>query len=434
MSGEGRRSVWRIAFSFLVFAALIGGVAALVFRPEWLKPKVAEEHEKEVEPEVPVKVAPARRMALHRWVEAFGTVEPAVATADGKPAGGATLTSPVAGVITQVRCGPGQVVEQGAVLFQLDDRLAKAAEGQAAAVLESARAALARLRATPRPEQLALAQLGVDKARDGVDFAQKQFDRQKLLSSQEVAATKTMEAAAHDLAAAQNELRSAQGQLTLLKNSPTPEELTEATAKVTEAEKALAAAQVQHSMMQIRAPLRATVTRVMASPGEAADTTRALAQLVAMDRLVVNAAVPVGEASLIKVGQRAQVEPTPGQATVSLVGYDVDRKNNTVTVTVSLPAETPLRPGSFQRVKILVDERGDALAVPWKSVVRQEDGSSSVAVVHGEKAQRKTVTPGLREGDWVEIGGDAVKEGDQVVTDGAYGLPKEAKVHVGEEK
>jgi multidrug efflux pump subunit AcrA (membrane-fusion protein) len=67
-------------------------------------------------------------------------------------------------------------------------------------------------------------------------------------------------------------------------------------------------------------------------------------------------------------------------------------------------------------------------------VVRQEDGSSSVAVVHGEKAQRKTVTPGLREGDWVEIGGDAVKEGDQVVTDGAYGLPKEAKVHVGEEK
>jgi membrane fusion protein (multidrug efflux system) len=269
-----------------------------------------------------------------------------------------------------------------------------------------------------------------------------------------------LEAAAHDLAAAQNDLKSAQLQLALLKGTPTPEELAEATAKVAETEKALAAARAQRSMLLIRSPLRATVVRVMASAGESADPTKPLAQLIALDRLVLSAAVTPDQASLVKPGQAVRIfaeaessaatskpapatgpvtrattalaEPTDPDAKVANVGYDVDRKNNTVGVTIDFGPGAGVRPGEFLRATILVDQRRGALAVPWKSVMRGDDQSTWVAVVHDEKAHRVPVRAGLREGEWVEITGQGVAEGDPVVTDGAYGLPDDAKVSVQE--
>jgi membrane fusion protein (multidrug efflux system) len=459
--GSSRSGLFRAVFTTLVFAALVAGAAVLVLRPAWLNPRSEQEEEKEVEAEVPVKVGPATRMTLSRWVEAYGTVD-AAPVSEGHPAGGATVSSPVAGVIGEVLCSPGKTVEPGAVLFKLDERLAAAAEEQAAAAVESAKASLQRIRIGPRPEQVQLAQFAVEKATEGVAFAQKTFDRLKLLSGEQIAATKTLEAAAHDLASAQNDLKSAQLQLALLKSTPTPEELAEATAKAAETEKALATARAQRSMLLIRSPLRATVTRVMASAGESADPTKALAQLIALDRLVLNAAVTPDQASLVKPGQTVRIvaeaessaattksapatapatraaattapaEATEADAKVSLVGYDVDRKNNTVGVTIDLGPGAGVRPGEFLRARILVDQHRGALAVPWKSVVRGEDQSTSVAVVHDEKAHRVPVRVGLREGEWVEITGQGVTEGDLVVTDGAYGLPDDAKVSVQE--
>jgi len=42
----------------------------------------------------------------------------------------------------------------------------------------------------------------------------------------------------------------------------------------------------------------------------------------------------------------------------------------------------------------------------------------------------KEVRVGFREGDLVEIEGEELDEGDSVVTQGAYGLPGEAKVRI----
>jgi hypothetical protein len=42
----------------------------------------------------------------------------------------------------------------------------------------------------------------------------------------------------------------------------------------------------------------------------------------------------------------------------------------------------------------------------------------------------KEVKVGLRDGSLVEIDGDELDEGDVIVTQGAYGLPGEAKVHI----
>jgi len=50
--------------------------------------------------------------------------------------------------------------------------------------------------------------------------------------------------------------------------------------------------------------------------------------------------------------------------------------------------------------------------------------------VQGDKAVQKPVKAGAKDGPLIEVEGDGLKEGDTVVTVGAYGLPKETKVRV----
>jgi hypothetical protein len=40
------------------------------------------------------------------------------------------------------------------------------------------------------------------------------------------------------------------------------------------------------------------------------------------------------------------------------------------------------------------------------------------------------VKAGLRDGDLIEVDAEGLKEGDTIVTVGAYGLPKETKVKI----
>jgi multidrug efflux pump subunit AcrA (membrane-fusion protein) len=50
--------------------------------------------------------------------------------------------------------------------------------------------------------------------------------------------------------------------------------------------------------------------------------------------------------------------------------------------------------------------------------------------VAGNQATQIPVKTGLREGGLVEVEGAGLKEGDTVVTVGAYGLPEKTKIHV----
>ena len=100
-------------------------------------------------------------------------------------AGSANLASPAAGVAAKVLVRVGQQVHANDPVIQLDDRLAKAAEDQAVAALNQAQASLATLKATPRPDQLEIAQLGVNKAQSALEFAQSSSNRVKELAAEQ---------------------------------------------------------------------------------------------------------------------------------------------------------------------------------------------------------------------------------------------------------
>ena len=416
----------------LLLAILSGGVWVMRYRPQWLEPATVDAAaDEDLDPqklEIPVHTGKISRATLHRYVEAIGFVEPAPAR-PGRMAGTADVAAPVAGIIAEILCEAGQSVKQGTPLIQLDDRVAKATEEQAAATLAEAKATLAQLKATPRPEQLAIAQLAVDKAKIAVEFAQKGFTRQTDLAKSQGTSQKSVEQAALEMASAQNDQAVAEKQLVLLKSSPTPEELAAQTAKVAQAEAALAAARTQRELLRIVSPIDATIVAITGNPGEAVDATKVLVDLVALDRLVVNVAVPAEDLPSLKVGMTVQVSPatasateSPSEGKVYFVGSEVDRKTNTVPVSVELGGGMNVRPGQSVRVKIVAEEHKDCLAVPKASVVADVNGDNFIALVQGDQASHKIVKAGLREGDLVEINADGLTEGDTVVTGGAYGL------------
>lgn len=427
----------QIALGSLLGLALLGGGWVTLFHAEWIKPHPQDEDEAKVESVVPVHVGKVTKRGFHRYVEGWGNVaaEPAQ---DGKPAASARVASPTLGVLAEARCAEGQRVEKGATLFQLDTRTATAEARKAAAARSSAQATLDRLAA-------------------GVEFSERELTRTQQLASEQLASDK--------------DLRAAELQVTTAKK-----ELIEAHAKVVEADTTAQAAATQAALLRILAPLTGTVVKVNVNPGEAIEAATVLAEIVDLDRLVVAATIPAAELRSLKLGLPVEIlagerpsgdakaasddekkgddekkadakgdekkddakddeKKDEGEAApilagkLAFVGFQVDPRSDTVNVRVAIPRDAGLRPGQYVRVRIVVEERADRLAVPKESVIRGEDGAA-IAVVTGESAAQKAVRVGLKEGGFVEVQGEGVVEGATIVTAGAYGLPKETKIRV----
>jgi len=113
---------------YILFLAAAGGLGWLV----WLRPLKAAEEEKKPEAEVPVHTGQVVKTNLHGFITAYGIVEAA-------PSAGARIGVGVPGLVTAVHCVEGAKVEQGAILFEIDQRPAAVVARFADQVLERQR-------------------------------------------------------------------------------------------------------------------------------------------------------------------------------------------------------------------------------------------------------------------------------------------------------
>jgi len=332
---------------------------------------IAKEEEK-VTTEVTVHVAKIVQTTLRDYVTVYGTVEPEPATANS-PAASARIAASVIGIISKA-ASEGQTVRKGDVLFLLDSRVADAA---------------------------------VKKAWTSVTFAEKNFERQKNLMKVEGTSLKALQ---------------------------------EAELQLDTARKDMAGMQAQCALLTVEAPLDGTVVRVNAKPGEAVDFNTVLCELIDLKRLVVMAGVPSAEARSLKTGQSAEIlcrtvsqdkskQTNKLQGTLTFIGAYVDQKTDTIPVHIAIPPDSGLHLGEFIQARI-VSSAKNCLAVPVESIVKDAEAGNLIAIVECDKAVQKAVETGLRDDGMVEITGDGLKEGMVVVTEGAYGLPKETKVKV----
>ena len=331
-------------------------------------------HAEEGEPatEVAVEVGKVVKTTLHRYVMAYGTVEPEPATS-GKPPASSRIASPVAGIVAQILCEEGKRVEKGATLFLLDTRVAD---------------------------------VMVAKAEVAVEFAQKNFVRKQQMVNAENVSRKLYDEAEQVLQAARVDL---------------------------------AGARIQRELLRIAAPLSGTVAAVNFKVGEAVGLNAVVAELIDLDRLVVGVRVPSQEAVWLRLGQsveistaslsggNAQDASTIQQGVLSSISPQVDSRTDTVLARISLGRK--MRPGQFVSVRIAVENLTERLAVPVESVVTRE-GTNTVAVVEGDWARQREVKLGLRDGKLVEVEGGGLREGMNIVTLGAYGLPHETRIRL----
>jgi membrane fusion protein, multidrug efflux system len=119
----------------------------------------------------------------------------------------------------------------------------------------------------------------------------------------------------------------------------------------------------------------------------------------------------------------------PKRGTVSVVGREVDPRTGTLTIEALFPNPgNLLRPGGFAKVRAIVEMMPGALVIPQRAV-QDTQGMSQVAVVTADDTvEFRNITTGPRDGfDWVVT--DGLKEGERVIAEGLQKVRSGMKVN-----
>lgn len=257
-------------------------------------------------------------------------------------------------------------------------------------------------------------------AKEQLDAQQKLYDNRQNLFAQGAVSAKDVEDARISLTQAQNQYDLAQKQF----------DLKAAEGQLTAAKGRDASAEAQLSYTKITSPIDGVVTDRPIYPGEMAPSGSPILTVMDSSQVIARAHVSQQEAAQLKVGDAAtisissQSEEVPGK--VTLVSPALDPNSTTVEVWVQAanPGER-LRPGSSVRISIVAKIVPHAIVIPAVALLTDTDGTTSVILLNSEnKPEQQKVKVGIRNADDVQIT-DGVKQGDRVVTVGAFELNSE---------
>jgi membrane fusion protein (multidrug efflux system) len=150
--------------------------------------------------------------------------------------------------------------------------------------------------------------------------------------------------------------------------------------------------------------------------------------LVDYDKVKIVVEVSPSDISRLARGQRAIVTSGTAEATGTVrvvnLAADPQSKKFRVEIVADNPKRT-MRPGTFGSVVFEVDSRENALAVSQTAVLND----SYVFVVENGKAVKRPVVLGLKNPTLIEVV-EGLKEGDQVIIEGNYGLVEGTPVEI----
>jgi len=260
----------------------------------------------------------------------------------------------------------------------------------------------------------------LDLAKQQLDAQQKVYDSRQNLYKQGAVSAKDVEDARISLTQAQNQYSLAQKQY----------DLKAAEGQLNAAKGRNANAEAQLSYTKITSPIDGVVTDRPVYPGEMPPSGLPILTVMDLSQVTARAHVSQQEAAQLHVGDAAailspdQTSGVPGK--VTLVSPALDANSTTVEIWVEAanPGER-LRPGSSVRVTIVAKTVPRAIIIPAVALLTDTDGASSVIVLDSNnKPQQQKIKVGIRNGDDAQVT-DGLKEGDRVVTVGAFELNSE---------
>lgn len=209
-----------------------------------------------------------------------------------------------------------------------------------------------------------------------------------------------------------------------------------AAAALKQAEAALELAKLQVARCEIVSPLNGAVAKRFVSVGEQVDGTAAqpIVEVANLQEVEFLGNAPAMYLAKLHAGETVYVtsESAPGQkfaGRVEAISPAVDPTTGVGLVRIRVPNPNGLlRMGIFLSAEIAVDTHARALTVPAEAIYRDRAGDPRVFVVQQDSATAVPVRLGIENKDRVELADGAVKEGDNVILTGGYGLADQSKI------
>lgn len=212
-----------------------------------------------------------------------------------------------------------------------------------------------------------------------------------------------------------------------------PEEYEQAANRFETAKAQYENSQILLGYTQIKAPFSGRIVTRHIDLAQQVSPGTPIFRISDFDPLLCPIQVPERELPRLALGQSAYltVEAWSGErfpARVLRISPVVDAATGTVKVTLDVETDQRLRPGMFTRVFLETEKRAASLVIP-KTALSLESLGDTVYVAEGGVAQRRDVTLGFREGDFVEVI-DGLAEGESVVVVGQDGLSDGTPIQV----
>ncbi|HKP86356.1 MAG TPA: efflux RND transporter periplasmic adaptor subunit [Blastocatellia bacterium] len=317
----------------------------------------------------------------------------------------ATVSAKVPGRVKTMMVDLGSVVRKGQMIAQLEQQDYQLRLQQADAALAQARARLS-LPPVGTDDRIEIESTGtVRSARAQLDDAKVKRDRSATLFKQGV------------ISRAQLDEAEATYKVALSRYQDALDEIRNRQAIVVQRRSELELARQQLTDTSVYAPFDGVVQEKRASIGEYLAAGAPLVNVVRMDPLRLRAEVPEREAGHVRQGLEVRVtvegDSNVYMGRIARLSPTITAENRILVVEAEVRNNGQLRPGSFGRAEIIINENNVAPAVPVNSIVSFA-GIDKVITIQDGKAVEKPITTGRRAGDWTEVV-SGINIGDTVI-------------------
>lgn len=207
-------------------------------------------------------------------------------------------------------------------------------------------------------------------------------------------------------------------------------------------------AQRELSYTEVKAPISGTITQRRVSVGDTVTVNQHLFDMVDFDSIVARVYVPEKELARLETGLPARIAAPALSEEPQFKGYVdrlspvVDPQSGTIKVTVAIPRQGGLRPGMYVDVELVTAVHEDAVLVPKRAVVYDDDqmfvyrmrDADDGGEAQGATVERVYLQPALEDERHIEPAAQQLAAGDRVVVAGQAGLKDGAKVRLAGER
>jgi cobalt-zinc-cadmium efflux system membrane fusion protein len=190
--------------------------------------------------------------------------------------------------------------------------------------------------------------------------------------------------------------------------------------------------QTIHSDVPLRAPFAGRVIMRNITRGEVVETTQKLFTVADLSDVWVLGSVPEKDVHFVHHDQSVEVrvaaypqEVFPGK--ITYIGDVLDPTTRTMRLRVTVPnPQRRLKPEMFAMVRVYAAPKADVLMVPVAAVQRGPSGAMIFVRRDTREFEARMVKLGEESGEVVTVL-DGLREGEQVVTKGAFVLKSQAE-------